>query len=186
MIRHIPLKSTQILINAGGMVNYYGRRAVANLYQNNDNKANLFANMLALSEKDEKSYLDDEKSYLDDESIIKEASNFILAGADTTSNTLTYLIWSVLRQPGLQERLVSELASVGEDFSDADLDKLPVLNATIEETLRLYGAVPGNLSRLVPMGGTTLGPYAIPSGCEVETQAYTLHRDPNIFPNPLQ
>lgn len=179
MIRHIPLQPIQILINAGGMVNYYGRRAVANLYRNNDNKANLFANMLALSEKDE-------KSYLDDESIIKEASNFILAGADTTSNTLTYLVWSVLKQPALQERLVSELASVGEDFSDADLEKLPVLNATIEETLRLYGAVPGNLSRLVPMGGTTLGPYEIPSGCEVETQAYTLHRDPTVFPNPLQ
>jgi cytochrome P450 len=40
-----------------------------------------------------------EKFELTDDDIRKEASNFILAGADTTAITLTYLVWAVLKRP---------------------------------------------------------------------------------------
>uniref|UniRef100_A0A0B7KF85 Cytochrome P450 n=1 Tax=Bionectria ochroleuca TaxID=29856 RepID=A0A0B7KF85_BIOOC len=46
-------------------------------------------------------------------------------------------------------------------------------------------AVPGNLPRVVPDGGISLEGYAVPEGIEVETQAYSLHRDPNVLPDPL-
>ena len=36
---------------------------------------------------------------LDDSAIAREAQNLIIAGTDTTSVTLTYLIWAVLRDP---------------------------------------------------------------------------------------
>lgn len=76
------------------------------------------------------------------------------------------------------------MAALPEDFTETDLEALPLLNAVIEEALRLYGAAPGSLPRVVPRGGAALGGYFIPEGTTVCTQAFTLHRDSNLFPNP--
>jgi cytochrome P450 len=115
-----------------------------------------------------------------------EASGLIIAGTDTTSVTLTYLVWAVLSQPTLQAELEHEVAALTSDYGDTDLEKLPLLNAVIEETLRLYGAAPAGLPRSVPPGGVTIDGQVIPAGTTVTTQAYTYHRDPELFPRPLE
>ncbi|KAK7227846.1 hypothetical protein V2G26_000016 [Clonostachys chloroleuca] len=53
-----------------------------------------------------------------------EASDFLLAGADTTSNTLTYVVWSIPRCPGLHRRVLQELDLLGDNFDDAALRQL--------------------------------------------------------------
>ncbi|VUC31914.1 unnamed protein product [Clonostachys rosea] len=179
LLRRIPVPKLNLLVTAPNLVHRYGQAAVLNLLRHSDNRANLFATMLAQSE------VVAEKFELTDDDIRKEASNFILAGADTTAITLTYLVWVILKRPGLRVRIEEEVSSPGLEVSDEALERLPLLNAVIEETLRLYGAVPGNLPRKVPEGGVSLGGYAVPEGIEVETQAYSLHRDPNVFPDPL-
>ncbi|KAK1963477.1 cytochrome P450 [Colletotrichum sublineola] len=179
--RYIPIASVQWLLNAAASIRGYGGRAVENLRKHRENKSNIFAAALAECEADE-------KGNLTDEDVKIEAGNFILAGADTTAITLTYLVWAVLKKPELQARLEAEVAAIDEDsvFNDASLEKLALLNAVIEETLRLYGSVAGNLPRVVPPKGAMFGRYHIPGGLEVETQAYTLHRDPNVYPRPLE
>ncbi|KAK2054489.1 cytochrome P450 [Colletotrichum caudatum] len=179
--RYIPIGSVQWILNAAKSVRSYGSRAVENLRKHRDNKSNIFAAALEECEADE-------KGSLTDEDIRIEAGNFILAGADTTGSTLAYLVWAVLKKPELQARLEAEVGAVDEDsvFDDASLEKLALLNAVVEETLRLYGSVPGNLPRVVPPKGATFGGYQIPGGLEVETQAYTLHRDPKVWPSPLE
>ncbi|KAK1997308.1 cytochrome P450 [Colletotrichum falcatum] len=181
VFRYIPIASVQWILNAAASVRSYGGRAVDNLRRHRDNKQNIFAAALAECE-------EDDKGNLTAEDIKIEAGNFILAGADTTGATLAYLVWAVLKRPELQARLEAEVAAVDEDgvFDDAVLERLPLLNAVIEETLRLYGSVPGNLPRVVPPKGAVFGGYHIPGGLEVETQAYTLHRDPNVWPDPSE
>ena len=71
-----------------------------------------------------------------------EAGSFIIEGTDTTSSTLTYLIWAVLSSPDLQESLEKEVADKEDTLTDTELEKLTVLHGVIEETLRLYGAAP--------------------------------------------
>ncbi|KAF3807810.1 putative sterigmatocystin biosynthesis P450 monooxygenase [Colletotrichum gloeosporioides] len=178
---YIPIKALQRVLNSGNKVSEYGGKAVSNLMRHRDNKANIFANMLAECDANE-------KVDLTPQDIRIEANNFIFAGADTTSSTLTYLVWAVLRRPDLQARLEEEVAAVEESLllEDAFLEKLPLLNAVVEETLRLYTALPSNLSRVVPSKGTTLGGYFIPGGFQVETQAFTLHRNAEIWPEPLK
>ncbi|KAH6698497.1 cytochrome P450 monooxygenase [Leptodontidium sp. MPI-SDFR-AT-0119] len=126
--------------------------------------------------------LEVDESKLGDYDAAIEAANLILAGSDTTANTLTYLIWSVLTRPELRKIVEDEVATV--PLEDKHIEKLPVLNAVIEESLRLYCAVPGTLPRVSPSGGWTFCGYYIPEGVTVGTQAYTIHRDPTIFPNP--
>ncbi|KAJ5208034.1 hypothetical protein N7449_002413, partial [Penicillium cf. viridicatum] len=64
------------------------------------------------------------------------------------------------------------------------LRDLPYLNQVINETLRLYTAVPFGLPRLVPPEGAQFNGYHVPRGITVSTQAYSLHRDHAIFPDP--
>ncbi|KAK5014963.1 hypothetical protein LTR60_002806, partial [Cryomyces antarcticus] len=101
---------------------------------------------------------------LDDLDVRTESPSLIFAGSGTTANTLTFLSWAVLQRPGLLSDLEEEVSALREGFSDTDLEALPLLNAVLQETLRLYCAVPGTRPRVVPPAGTTIGGHFIPQG----------------------
>ena len=135
------------MVTTDDVVYGYGRRAIENMRNRNGNAMNLFGQMLAACE-------NNEKVSLTDKDIREEAGNLIVAGSDTTAVTLTYLVWAVLKQPDLQTRLEDEIAHSSDELTKEELENAPILNSVIEETLRLYGAAPGALPR----------PRA-PSGC---------------------
>ncbi|KAI1819802.1 cytochrome P450 [Xylaria intraflava] len=116
--------------------------------------------------------------------VIQNGQSYIVAGSDTTSNSLDYLVWAVCRDPKIQSRLVKELQALPEDFTYEHLRHVPYLDCVIDETLRRHPTVPSGLPREVPAGGEELGGYHIPAGYTVATQNYTLHRDPVAFPDP--
>ena len=118
------------------------------------------------------------------ESMVVEATGLVGAGGGTTSVTLTYLVWAVLQQPLVQKKLEEEVATLPDDFAASDLEALPYLNAVLEETLRLHGPIPGALPRVIPASGLSIAGYFIPQGSTVCTQAYSMHRQPEIFPDP--
>ncbi|KAF9874684.1 cytochrome p450 monooxygenase [Colletotrichum karsti] len=172
-------KSVQLMINTRNEMIKYSKKAVENLHRHKDNKANLFAAVLADCETNEKTQLTDE--------IVRiEASNMLIAGSDTISNTLVYVVWAILKRPKLQQRLEDEVCGLGDNFDDVVLEKLPLLNAVIYETLRLYGAASGTFPRETPPSGINIGGYFIPGGIDIATQAYTMHRLPDVFPDPLK
>ncbi|KAK7442370.1 cytochrome P450 [Colletotrichum acutatum] len=177
LAQFLPFQYPKQLANAGQIIGEYANMATSS-HQGNGHSANLFSNMQAAS--------DEKIEYnLTPEKLKSEATNLIVAGSDTTSITLTYLIWVVLKRPALRQSLEVELDNLRDDeLNDTALEILPLLNAIIEETLRVYGAVAGNLPRSVPPGGVRLGTYFIPGGTIVETQAYTLHRNPEVFSHP--
>ena len=51
-----------------------------------------------------------------------------------------------------------------DDFQSIELEKLPILNGIVRETLRLYPPAPGPIARMTPTGGADLGGYHIPGG----------------------
>lgn len=121
------------------------------------------------------------------EDIVQNARAYLVAGADTATNTLTYLIWAVCKNREIRDRLVAELtAKLPETngFTDADVRNLPYLNGVIDEALRLYAPGPAGLPRTVPPQGANLAGYSFPGGVAVTSQAYSLHRDPSIYPDP--
>lgn len=120
---------------------------------------------------------------LSDAEICVDAAGFQLAGSDTVAITLTFLLWCVLDRPALRKELEQEVAGISET-TDAACEKLPILNAVIDETLRLHGAAPTALRRVVPTGGATLCGYHIPDTAIVATQAYSLHRNSDVWKDP--
>lgn len=179
LARLLPIKKVQNVVRADEVVVEHGGRAVQNMRNASGNTQNLFGQMLAMSEKQD-------KVTLTETDVADEAGNLIVAGSDTTAVTLTYLVWAVLKRPQLRRDLEVEVANLTDELTFDELSRAPLLNSVIEETLRLYGAAPGALPRTVPPNGVDMLGYFLPGGTVVSTQAYSIHRDPAIFPNPLE
>ncbi|TEY62722.1 hypothetical protein BOTCAL_0158g00170 [Botryotinia calthae] len=152
--------------------------AVRNAKSQSDKTPNIFRKILA-EEKSEGGV-----GSLSDMDIRQEAATLIVVGTDTTSNSLTFLVYNILKNPKLQKQLEDEVDTLADDFESKDVEGLPLLNAYIDEGLRLWGAAPGALPRDVPQGGAQLDGYFLPAATVVSTQAYSIHRDPEIFPEP--
>ncbi|KAI9740614.1 MAG: hypothetical protein M1834_005195 [Cirrosporium novae-zelandiae] len=175
-IKMLPLGIINDVASTDDRVQTYGQHLVNASHRQQIGRTNIFTNLVAQNEKGDGSMTDFEVAF--------EAAGFIVAGSGTTAVTLTYLVWAVLSNPSVKDRLEQEVATLRPDFNDVDLEGLPYLNAVISETLRLYGAAPGSLPRTVPKSGLRVGGFFIPEGTVACTQAYTIHRDPNIFPYP--
>ncbi|KUJ13958.1 cytochrome P450 [Mollisia scopiformis] len=124
--------------------------------------------------------------------LASEFKDHLIAGTETTTWTMTYILHSLSLRPDLQHRLREELLPLSSIHTNAisqsflrTLDTLPLLNATILETLRLYPSVPGSQLRVSPPNSTsTLCGYKIPPNTKVSAQAYSLHRTAAVFPSP--
>ena len=155
ILARIPIKPLQETFNSSHYILGYGKKAVENARRHGED-SNLMAAVLNEAAK--------ENSSLDDLDVQTEATSLIFAGSGTTANTLTYLLWCILQRPQLQKALEAEVALLDEELTDAAVEQLPLLNATIQETLRLYCAVPGSLPRVAPHGGAKIAEYYIPGG----------------------
>ncbi|KAJ3488820.1 hypothetical protein NLG97_g6126 [Lecanicillium saksenae] len=116
--------------------------------------------------------------------LVAEGQGFIIAGSDTTANTLTFLIWALCKHTDIKNALIAELQALPADYTDEDLRKMGLLNRIIKETLRLYSATPESLPRQVPVGGVDLCGFHLDAGTTVGAPPYSLHRDPAVFERP--
>ena len=127
---------------------------------------------------------------LSDMDVASECADHLLAGIDTTADTLMFLIWamSLPRHHHFQTNLRAELREVPADdqgiSAPKDLAQLPYLNAIIRETLRLYAPLPTFEPRILPTD-TVIDGYNIPANTVVGMSPYCLHREPSVFPEPL-
>ncbi|KAI8318921.1 cytochrome P450 [Martensiomyces pterosporus] len=114
------------------------------------------------------------------------------AGAETSSNTLTWTVHLLMLHPQYYRRAVDEVRS---NFDKDHLitfdeikEKLPFLEACVYESMRIRPTIP-SLPRIVPPGGVTFQGHFIPEGytCLVAIPAANMNRDmwsnPHIF-NP--
>ena len=120
---------------------------------------------------------------LSDVDIAHDSTTFLGAGGEAVGATLVYLIWSVLRMPDFQRELEAEVAGLAEPLTDAATAELPLLNAVIYETLRLYSGGTTLLPRYAPVP-TNVGGYIIPPNTAVTTHTSALHRNPAAWDNP--
>lgn len=115
-----------------------------------------------------------------------EMLDHVLAGFDTSSITLTWLTWELSRAPNAiwQTRLREEIAGLQGNKDAKKVDQVPILNACLMETLRMHAAIPGNQPRMTPPSAS-LGAFSdLPAGIRVQSQAWSLHRNPDVFPEP--
>ncbi|KAI1616058.1 cytochrome P450 3A3 [Exophiala viscosa] len=117
-----------------------------------------------------------------------EALTQLIAGSDTTGNTITHLTDMLTRNPAKLKILQEELDTAfpdpqPQDFvaSFVDCKDLPYVQAVIYETLRLRTTVSMGLPRVVGEGGATVCGERFEEGTVLSTATYTTHRDPRIW-----
>ncbi|KAL3470579.1 cytochrome P450 [Aspergillus californicus] len=125
-----------------------------------------------------------------------EMYDHLTAGHETSAVVLTYLLWELSRHSDLQKDLQNELFTLEPNLtypssqsfelpSPKSIDSLPLLEAILTETLRLHASIPGIQPRVTPYPTCTLVGYDnIPANTRVNAQAYSLHRNPEVFPDP--
>lgn len=127
--------------------------------------------------------------------IASELLDQLGAGHETTGVTLTYYFHQLSQRPSLQAALRAELLTLNPTLvypfkaeslpSSRSIDALPLLHATLMETLRRYTVIPGPQPRVTPKIPTSLaGSPPLPAGVRVSASAYCLHRNEKVFPDP--
>jgi cytochrome P450 len=164
------------------------------------NEPVVFTTLLSGIEKEQKkgseSVLNDTTLRFPEVSIASEMIDHLAAGHETSGITMTYLSWQLSQDLALQDALRAELLTLSPNMllsatskqsipNSKDLDSLPLLHAVLMETLRLRAAIPGGQPRMTPYPSCTLGEFKeIPGGVRVGAQAYSLHRNAQVYPDP--
>ncbi|KAJ1963219.1 hypothetical protein IWQ62_003285 [Dispira parvispora] len=118
----------------------------------------------------------------------------LIGGTDTTAHGLTWVFYAMLSHPGCYQRVVDEIL---EEFPlstserspsvisfDAIKDKLPYLDAVIQEALRVYPPVSLAVVRTIPDQGATIGGYYIPPGYNLGIPVYSINHSPLYWDKP--
>jgi cytochrome P450 len=103
-----------------------------------------------------------------------ELMTLLVAGHETTASELAWAFERLVRSPRVVRRLVEELdAGDGGEY----------LAATVQETLRRRPVLSNAAPRLV-MREVEVGEWTYPAGACLVANAYLVHHDPEIYPDP--
>lgn len=95
--------------------------------------------------------------------------------SDTTAATLTNLFFHLAADHTWQAKLQEELDALP-DLTQEKVTNVKLLDALINETLRLHPAVPSGTQRLTPPEGLQIGDKYIPGDVMVCIPTHTLFR----------
>ncbi|GMS93964.1 hypothetical protein PENTCL1PPCAC_16139, partial [Pristionchus entomophagus] len=106
----------------------------------------------------------------------------LLAGFETTANSLSYLTHFLANHPDVQQRVHEEIEAVchGESIEFEDLAELKYLDATIKESLRHFPLASFVVSRVCEKA-TTLGGIQVQVGDNILTDTWSMHKDREIW-----
>jgi cytochrome P450 len=118
---------------------------------------------------------DDEGRPLSDSHIRDELMSLVLAGHETTANSLAWTIERLLRAPAAYQRLREVVRSGNGD---------EYVEATVHEGMRVRPVIP-MVVRLVKRPWR-LGDYVVPAGTPVGMSIVALHHREDVYPDPDQ
>jgi cytochrome P450 len=113
-----------------------------------------------------------------------EVVTLILAGYDTTANSLSWTWYLLSQHPDVMANVRAELAAVlgGREPRFKDLGALSYTRRTLDESLRLYP--PAWIMGRRALGDDRLGEVDIPAGSVLALSPYITHRNPAYWEDP--
>ncbi|ORX82529.1 cytochrome P450 [Basidiobolus meristosporus CBS 931.73] len=124
---------------------------------------------------------------LSDDLIRDQVVTFLIAGHETTSNTLSWCLYLLARHPVILHKVLQEIVNAGitgeEPPTGAQVSKLKYLGQVLKETLRMYPPVSSvqkycTKDCVLPFG------YRVEKDTVVEISIYPLHYNAGIWPEP--
>lgn len=135
---------------------------------------------------DQRTFTGIKKRGLTDDELIINAIIFVLAGYDTTSTVLSWLVYDLVLNPDIQEKMVKEIEEeIGHDeLSYDNIFKLKYLDMVLNESLRMHPPSP-RITRLA-MEDVVIKGIHIKKGMEVQVPANALHYMPEYWDSPSE
>jgi cytochrome P450 len=121
---------------------------------------------------------------MSDELVLSESMQLLVAGHETSSNALSWLLYLLSSRPDCVDRIRQEFDSVlGErSLSYLDVPKFEFTNQVILEALRLYP--PFWMVDRMAIADDRAGDLAIPRGSTIVVFIYGVHHSPQYWENP--
>jgi cytochrome P450 len=116
----------------------------------------------------------DDGSPMSKQELRDELMTLLVAGHETTASELAWAFERLARTPEVLRRLTAEIDSGADDS---------YLTATIQETLRRRPVIPNAEPRLTKRP-VEIGGFSYPEGVVLMANAYLVHTDPEIYPDP--
>lgn len=94
---------------------------------------------------------------LTDDEVLAQITTFMLAGNETSSTSLTWILYLLSLHPTSQERLRTEVSTLDDHPNMEQLNSLPYLDCVIREALRLLPPAPSTIREaetdvIIPLG----------------------------------
>ena len=126
---------------------------------------------------------------LSDDEIVDQVLTLIGAGYDTTSASLSWMLWRTTTTEGVWERLRAEADAVlgapgAEPADESSLARLEFAQRVVRETTRLHPAAVATPREAA--ADITLGTSSISKGTMVLWSAYLAGRDASVWTDPLR
>jgi len=128
---------------------------------------------------------------MDDNRILSTCTSMVFAGSETTAISLSAIFYFLAKHPSVYAKLMQKLdIAVGQVVIESQPDKrvswpeaqkLPYLDAVIQESFRLHPAPGLILERVVPAQGMQVNGDFILGGTIVGCNAWVVHRRPEVF-----
>lgn len=119
--------------------------------------------------------------------IVGQAAIFWLAGFETTSSVMTFLLLELVRNQEIQQRLRDEIKDVlietNGKLSYDKINSMEYLNMVVQESARMYSTLPF-LDRECLEGYQVDDDLWIPEGTPVFVPNFGIARDPKYFDDP--
>lgn len=128
---------------------------------------------------------DEDGSQLSDREVRDQAITLMFAGHDTTTSTISFLLYELARNPGERDLVRRELTDVlgGQRPAPEQLERaLPRLDMAVDETLRLYP--PAWIGPRRAVADYEFGGHRVHAGTYVNYCSWASHRLPQVFPDP--
>ncbi|CAF1684507.1 unnamed protein product, partial [Adineta ricciae] len=192
MIDHIPIISQlpfwgkQIMDKSSKDISDFVDRIIADRRQNRSQSLSSYDDILDLL----LSAVDAEGSPFSPQEIKDQALTFVLAGHETTSNLMTWILYVLMTNEQLLQTCreeVDRVLPIGMTPTFEDIGKLIVCEAIIQEALRLYPPatfITRECIREHSIGSEGQRQIRIPVGAVVSVNTYILHRREEFWPRP--
>jgi cytochrome P450 family 110 len=128
---------------------------------------------------------DEDDRPMTNQELSDQLTTLLFTGQDNTATAIAWALYWIHKQPGVRDKLLQELDSLGETKDPMSVFRLPYLTAVCNETLRMYPVTMLTSGRMVKSPVNIMG-HQLEPGTPLFGCIYLTHHREDIYPDPKQ
>lgn len=179
-IRQLYVRFLRFMLwSATSRCDHFSKKVVETRIQSGENREDLLQYLIDANQDVAGGTEKRKKLTLSEMEVVANTMGFLLAGYETSATALTYLMHHLTKRQELQEKILAEMKSLNGDFTN----KMPFLEAAINESLRLHPSV-ANFVQREALVDYEYNNIIIPKGTSIVIGVTPLHMESKYWSDP--